>query len=165
MNRALVLTALSFSFLLAAPILQGCSSAGNESTDSSASDDLKKSCKGALPDICEKCDDGSSACAHWVKTGGKCEVQICAPSTEACTGALPKLCKTCDDGSTACAHWEKDAGKCTIAYCAPSTANECNADSDCTGPLPMSCKVCSDGSDGCAHHVCNAGTCGISYCE
>src|ERR1700729_116163 len=114
MNRALVLTALSFSFLLAAPILQGCSSASDESAASSSSDDLKKSsCKGALPDICEKCGDGTSACAHWVKTDGKCEVQICAPSTKApvCDGPLPDLCRICSDGSSACAHWEVVDGK------------------------------------------------------
>jgi hypothetical protein len=166
MNRALVLTALSFSFLFAAPVLQGCSSASDESTDNSSSDDLKKSCKGALPDICEKCDDGSSACAHWVKTGGKCEIQICAPSTKppVCSGPLPDFCRVCSDGSSACAHWGVVDGKCTIETCPPDP-NACSKDSDCKGPLPELCKLCSDGSDGCAHHACVSGECTVSYCD
>ena len=170
MNRALLLSVLSFSFLFAAPVLQGCSSgSGDESTADSSQDDLKKSCKGPLPDLCKICDDGSTGCAHWVKSGGKCEIEYCAPSTEVtCSGPLPHLCKLCDDGSDGCAHWVKSGGKCEIEYCAPSTgggSSECTKDSDCKGVLPMSCEVCSDGSTGCAHHVCNSGTCGISYCD
>jgi hypothetical protein len=167
MNRALVLTALSFSFLLAAPMLQGCSSASPESTDGTSSDDLKKSCKGPLPDICERCSDGSSECAHWVKTDGKCEIQICPPAP-VCDGPLPDLCRLCSDGTSACAHWEVVDGKCTIETCPVVTTidpNACTKDSDCTGPLPMLCKVCADGSDGCAHHVCSAGECTTAYCD
>lgn len=168
MNRALLLSVLSFS-LLALPVLQGCSSSPDESTADSSQDDLKKSCKGPLPSLCEICDDGSSACAHWVKENGKCTVEVCAPSTKACTGPLPQSCRICDDGSTGCAHWVKNDGKCEIQYCDPSTTggggSECSKDSDCKGPLPMSCQLCADGSDGCAHHTCDSGKCTISYCN
>lgn len=169
MNRALLFSVLSFSLLLA-PVLQGCSSStGDESTSDSSQDDLRKSCKGALPDLCKICDDGSTGCAHWVKSGGKCEIEYCAPSTtKTCSGPLPQLCKLCADGSDGCAHWVNDSGTCKIEYCSDSSgggAPECTKNSDCKGPLPMSCEVCSDGSTGCAHHVCNSGTCGISYCD
>lgn len=166
MNRALVLSALSLSFLVAAPLLQGCSSAADESTSDSSSDDLKKACTGPLPQSCKVCDDGSDGCAHWVRHHRKCEIQYCKDgSDKVCSGPLPQSCKVCDDGSTGCAHWVNDGGKCEIQYCAPSTENECNTASDCKGALPQSCQVCADGSNGCAHHECTDHKCTIGYCD
>jgi hypothetical protein len=34
-------------------------------------------CHGPLPQICEQCGNGKSACAHWACVHHKCVVQIC----------------------------------------------------------------------------------------
>jgi hypothetical protein len=46
------------------------SGGGNEC--SAASD-----CQGPLPQLCEVCASGKTACAHWVCQGGACETSIC----------------------------------------------------------------------------------------
>jgi len=98
-----------------------CSSA--DDTASSSSEDLK-SCKGALPDICEKCSDGTTECAHWVKENGECEVQICPPakagecnSASDCTGPLPMICEECNGGGEQCAHHACVDHQCTTKIC------------------------------------------------
>jgi hypothetical protein len=34
-------------------------------------------CRGPLPDICMKCRNGHSACAHWACVHHRCVVRIC----------------------------------------------------------------------------------------
>ena len=34
-------------------------------------------CKGPLPQLCEKCQDGTSVCAHWICAAGRCETALC----------------------------------------------------------------------------------------
>ena len=34
-------------------------------------------CHGPLPQICMRCSNGHSACAHWACVHHKCEMQIC----------------------------------------------------------------------------------------
>jgi len=76
MKRVLVLTLISLPFLAVAPAVEGCGSAselpGEGSTSETASCD-----KDALPALCAKCSDGSSACAHWVVVDGQCTVVLC----------------------------------------------------------------------------------------
>lgn len=38
-------------------------------------------CTGALPQLCEKCADGSSGCAHFVCNSGSCEIAYCDNSS------------------------------------------------------------------------------------
>jgi len=39
-----------------------------------------KDCKGILPAMCRKCDDGKNHCAHHVCKDNKCEVETCPPN-------------------------------------------------------------------------------------
>ena len=124
-------------------------------------------CKGFLPQNCQVCSDGKTACAHWTVSDKKCVVETCAApaitSPSQCTGPLPQNCRVCDDGKTACAHWAVEKGACAIETCAPP-APECASATDCKGPLPRVARVCSDGKTHGASHVCNSGTCGIEIC-
>jgi len=38
-------------------------------------------CRGPLPQICERCGNGHTACAHWACLAHKCTVQICGRVT------------------------------------------------------------------------------------
>ena len=99
-----------------------------EETDQSSSDALKachhaSDCKGPLPQLCEQCSDGSSACAHWECVNHKCVDTICpkpAPqcvTASDCHGVLPQICEQCPTGGSACAHWTCSAGKCVDKIC------------------------------------------------
>ena len=34
-------------------------------------------CRGPLPQICERCSNGRTACAHWTCVAHRCVMQIC----------------------------------------------------------------------------------------
>jgi hypothetical protein len=38
-------------------------------------------CRGPLPQICERCSNGRTVCAHWGCVAHKCTVQICGRVT------------------------------------------------------------------------------------
>jgi hypothetical protein len=38
-------------------------------------------CRGPLPQICERCSNGHTACAHWTCVAHRCTVQICGRVT------------------------------------------------------------------------------------
>src|SRR5579871_1866472 len=68
-------------------------------------------CHGPLPQLCEVCSGGTSACAHWECKAHKCVDTICPTPAPECTkasdchGPLPDICEVCSSGSSECAHW------------------------------------------------------------
>jgi hypothetical protein len=80
-------------------------------------------CHGALPDLCEQCGGGVSACAHWECKSHKCVDTICPVPAPECTtasdchGALPDICEQCSGGGSACAHWACESHKCVDKIC------------------------------------------------
>ena len=82
-------------------------------------------CKGILPQICQVCSDGKMQCAHFVCNSGRCETQVCPPSSKGCAsasdckGILPHLCQPCADGKQQCAHFVCTRGNCAIEVCPP----------------------------------------------
>ncbi len=136
---------------------------------------VDKDCKGPLPDICEKCVDGKTSCAHHACVDGTCETPICTPMVKLagscktaadCKGMLPKLCEKCSDGKDACAHFACNEGKCETAICPTTspTADSCTESSECKGPLPKLCEICKDGKEACAHWDCTAKKCQVQIC-
>jgi hypothetical protein len=61
-------------------------------------------CTGALPDICELCADGSSACAHYVVENGECVIQLCPPGSTVNPGGPIQVppAEVIDAGQTGC---------------------------------------------------------------
>jgi len=92
-------------------------------------------CEGPLPDVCERCSDGSTECAHWVREGGTCEIQICPSPT------------VCPEGKKAC-QVEGSNGTCKDV-CVPDTAL-CVAPPVCAVAPPP--PVCPPGE-----HTCQLG--------
>ena len=108
-----------------------------------------KKCTGALPQICERCSDSTSQCAHFDQS---CNIVICDPAPKTCTGALPQICERCSNGASQCAHFDQN---CNVVICDP-------APKTCTGALPQICERCADGTTQCAHFDSN---CNIAICE
>jgi hypothetical protein len=105
----------------------GCSSA-DDGTGTGDDQDITsvKQCKGALPQNCQVCGDGTTQCAHWVVQNKKCAIETCPSSgtgsgtitsPSQCQGGLPQMCQVCSNGTSRCAHWAVKNGACAIEVC------------------------------------------------
>jgi hypothetical protein len=130
MNRALTILVTAFT-LAFAPTAR----AGGQSCK------VASDCKGMVPRVCRKCDDGTNQCAHHVCNNGTCEIATC-PLTAGGGGS--------GTGS----------GTGTGGTSTP----ECKVASDCKGILSKHCVKCADGKDDCEHWTCNAGACMKEMC-
>jgi hypothetical protein len=106
-----VLSALSLAACAANTSDPTTDPAGDPATDPAAvaesSDDLTASkCKGMLPQMCQVCGDGSTACAHWVVKNKKCAVETCPVKT--CVQNV--ICATS-------AHFDQKTCGCVVNTC------------------------------------------------
>jgi hypothetical protein len=88
---------------VAALSIVACSSSDptNEQEPAEGTSEALHQCTGPLPQLCQVCSDGTTACAHWVNDHGKCTVETC-PTTTTCVDTV-----FCINGM----HW--DSKKCT----------------------------------------------------
>jgi hypothetical protein len=121
--------------------------AGNACTASS-------DCSGILPQFCEQCSDGTTACAHFECVSNQCQIATCPAAPVANCRAIVE----CVQGK----HW--DATQCACVD-DQQTGGACSADSDCSGILPQFCQQCSDGTTSCAHWACVSGQCQTVTCQ
>ncbi len=176
----------------------GCGQPGETSDDSaelkSASCKTARACKGALPDLCKLCSDGSDGCAHWACDNNKCEIDYCAaapapspappapspsappapspappapsPAPPAPSPAPPAPSPAPPAPSPAPPAPSPAPPAPSPAPPAPSPAPPaCEPASDCHGILPEICERCSiNDRTECAHFVCVQGQCQEQLC-
>jgi hypothetical protein len=77
MIKALTKPSLLFAALLALSALAGAGAPAQ-----AAGSCMRASqCRGPLPQICERCSNGRTACAHWACLAHRCTLQICGRVT------------------------------------------------------------------------------------
>jgi hypothetical protein len=71
MIKALTSNSLLFGAIIALGALVGAPAEAAQRCSTA------RQCHGALPQICMRCSNGGSACAHWACVRHTCEVQLC----------------------------------------------------------------------------------------
>ena len=104
-------------------------------------------CKGALPQICAQCGNGTVACAHFECQNGTCVTALCPPDAQD-GGAVQCGTSVCPTGDRCCNH-------CTNSCASPASNVVCPDDN---GPAVVCANAtCMPSGSSCLNAACCSG--------
>jgi hypothetical protein len=104
-------------------------------------------CKGALPQICAQCGNGTVACAHFECQNGMCVTALCPPPAQ--DGGAVQC------GSSVCATGERCCDHCTNSCASPTSNVVCPDDN---GPAIVCANAaCMPSGSSCLNAACCSG--------